>query len=145
MKSSGNSFKSRILEIVYRYRTKPAPNNMTPAELYLGRNIRNSFDALRPPKILCSKGTVNPRDTHLKVQKLSLEEKVQALARQHRSLANSIILFMQTMDTIKETHLHTTSLPCIIATSRHQEPEHRRNISGLENRFPTLWRGEVEP
>ena len=48
MTSSNLPLPIKVQDIVYRYRATPLSNNKTPAELYLGRNIRIKLDALLP-------------------------------------------------------------------------------------------------
>ncbi|XP_059220915.1 uncharacterized protein K02A2.6-like isoform X3 [Stomoxys calcitrans] len=61
----------KVQEIVTRYRATPLSNGKSPANLYLGRDLRIKLDSIRPTKLKKSE-VVNP-----KVRKLGVGERVQ--------------------------------------------------------------------
>ncbi|XP_031349308.1 uncharacterized protein K02A2.6-like [Photinus pyralis] len=66
------SMNQKVREILYRYRGTPLNCGKTPAQLYLGRDIRLKLDALRPSKEPASKPADLPR-----VRNFSVGERVQ--------------------------------------------------------------------
>jgi hypothetical protein len=45
-----SSMHARVREILFRYRATPFSNNITPAEIYMQRNIHIQLDAIWPRK-----------------------------------------------------------------------------------------------
>ncbi|XP_031359494.1 uncharacterized protein K02A2.6-like isoform X2 [Photinus pyralis] len=67
------SMHVKIREILFRYRATPLQCGKTPAQLYLGRDIRIKLDAMRPPK-----ESVGNKIFHHNIRNYSVGERVQA-------------------------------------------------------------------
>lgn len=63
--------KTKVREILFRYRATPLCNNKTPAEMYLQRNIRIQLDAIRPMKY------VPNTDREIQSRQLNVGDRVQ--------------------------------------------------------------------
>lgn len=72
MSNENLPIKIKIREIMFKYRATPLQNGKTPAEQYLGRQIRMRLDALKPTNLKKSTGPCTS------ARQLSVGERVQA-------------------------------------------------------------------
>lgn len=72
MASEPSPMQKKVREILFKYRSTPLKSGKTPSEQYLGRQIQNRLDVLKPPTIQGN------NYNHIPSRQLSVGKRVQA-------------------------------------------------------------------